>query len=82
MEQNKYKKNENEVGCAFLKYNDKNNEYLSIKLNLNGEDIYLKGFLNSGWSEENSNRPKFLIFKSNSLPNPTKIEVNRKNKLD
>lgn len=70
----KYQKNENEIGCAFSKSNDKGAEYLSIKLTIDGEDIYLKGFLNGGWSEE-SNRPKWLIFKSNSIPNPTSKET-------
>ena len=80
-EQTRYKKNPNEVGVVFSKINDKGIEYLAIKLNLNGKDIYLKGFLNSGWDDtENSHRPKFLVFPSNN--SSKKPNYNRQDKLD
>ena len=64
----KYQKNPNEVGCAWEKFNDKNIEYLSIKLELDGKEYLLKGFLNSGFDPQISpNRPKYLVFKSNCL---------------
>lgn len=79
---NKYKRNNNEVGAVFVKENDNNVEYLAIKLNLDGEDIYLKAFLNSGYDpsdEQKKNRPKYLLFKSHNGNQPVR---NRNERLD
>jgi hypothetical protein len=66
----KYQKNPNEVGCIFLKKSvQSEKEYLALKLELDGQEYYLKAFLNSGYdAKESPNRPKYLVFKSNIQP--------------
>lgn len=62
-------KNKSEKGAVWSRTNDKNVEYLAIKIDINGETHYFKGFLNSGWDEEqNAGRPKFILFESQNKP--------------
>lgn len=63
-------KNPDEVGACWEKFNDKNIEYLSLKVELDGKTYNLKGFLNG--RATNENHPKFIIYLSKNI----KKEVN------
>ena len=60
---NKKEKNPSEKGCLWIKQNSKNIDYFSIKLNLDGKDIFLKAFLNGG-KRPGDKSPDYIIFES------------------
>ncbi len=64
-------KNPSEVGCIWKKFNQNNVEYLSIKLELDGNEYFLKAFLNGNKSNDNPNdrRPNWILYKSNPKNN-------------
>ena len=67
-------KNPNEIGACWVKISPKSNqEYLSIKLELDGQEYFLKGFLNGKF--QNERQPKYLLFKSNPQNNNSEDNV-------
>jgi hypothetical protein len=62
-----------ERGVVFTRVNDKGVEYLALKIEVDGKDLYFKGFLNSGWDEVvHKERPKFILFESENRPQPNR----------
>ncbi len=60
-------KSPDECGAVWLKYNGNNVEYLSMKLELDGEVYNIKAFLNSGKVDEQDSRPKWIAYKSKNI---------------
>lgn len=54
------------LGACWMRENDRGVEYLSIKLELNGETLNIKGFLNSE-KNPNDNRPQYILYKSKNI---------------
>ncbi len=65
-------KSPDEVGCCWKKLNSNGLEYLSLKIEINGIEYNLKGFLNSGKAHESDSRPDFILYKSKNI----KKEIN------
>ncbi len=65
-------KSPDEVGCCWLKQNDRGLDYLSLKVEINGAEYNLKGFLNSAKASESDSRPDFILYKSKNI----KKEIN------
>lgn len=61
--------NSNERGALWVKYNDKDVEYFSIKIEVDGVERHFKAFLNSEkTNSDKDKRPNFLIFDSKNIP--------------
>ena len=62
-------KSPDEVGAVWIKTSDKGVEYLSIKLEEDGEVRFLKAFLFSGKSHKDDNKPTYILYKSRGKNN-------------
>lgn len=69
-------KNPDEVGACWRKVNDRGIEYLSLKLEIDGQTFNLKGFLNSAKSDGDA-RPDFIIYKSKNINKNKEVNGNK-----